>query len=312
MHYPVSAVSEIAFMNLKFVGVNQKDVFFQDVVTSVVMKDTDLERIYDVLEVTKGRIIRILTSKFPKYFAVLTRVREEVKSIGPDGGKVLLLHEPRLRATFPKNALYKKIKVGLQVQSLKPELVQAAFGRSVEVSKMIAVEPRKRKFHQPIFVSIPLPCNPSKINPSTSIRLLCSVTGATEKAAWADLTGTTPLEVCKDVVHFSTKVSAIFWILVIHDKQRDPESALLMANKLYEESILIPYLARFSIFYRENFPKAWVNTIRIYCMTDDKAEKVIKSLQGFRPLAISGDIEVPHTSSISVKLSGNVIQVSNS
>jgi len=282
---------------------------YQDVVTSVVMKDSDLERIYDVLEVTKGRIIRILTSKFPKYFAVLTRVREEVKSIGPDGGKVLLLHEPRLRATFPKNALYKKIKVGLQVQSLKPELVQAAFGRSVEVSKMIAVEPRKRKFHQPIFVSIPLPCNPSKINPSTSIRLLCSVTGATDKAAWADLTGTTPLELCKDVVHFSTKVSAIFWILVIHDKQRDPESALLMANKLYEESILIPYLARFSIFYRENFPKAWVNTIRIYCMTDDKAEKVIKSLQGFRPLAISGDIKVPHTSSISVKLSGNVIQL---
>eukprot|EP00092_Neocalanus_flemingeri_P032913 GFUD01035795.1.p1 GENE.GFUD01035795.1~~GFUD01035795.1.p1 ORF type:complete len:2735 (+),score=766.32 GFUD01035795.1:100-8304(+) len=282
---------------------------YQDVVTSVVMKDSDLERIYDVLEVTKGRVIRILTSKFPKYFSVLTRVREEVKSVGPDGGKVVLLHEPRLRATFPKNALYKKIKVGLQVQSLKPEIVQAAFGRSVEVSKMIAVEPRKRKFHQPIFISIPLPCSPSKINSSTSIRLLCSVTGATDKAVWADLTGTTPLELCKDVVHFSTKVSAIFWLVVIHDKQRDPESALTLASRLYEESILIPYLARFSIFYRENFPRAWVNTIRVYCMTDDKAEKVIKSLQGFRPLAISGDVEVSHTSSIAVRLSGNVIQL---
>ena len=39
---------------------------------------------------------------------------------------------------------------------------------------MVAVEPRKRKFHQPIFVSIPLPCNPSKINENTNIRLLCS------------------------------------------------------------------------------------------------------------------------------------------
>ena len=94
--------------------------------------------------------------------------------MGPDGGKVVLPQEPRLRATFPKNALYKKIKVGLQVQSLRPELVQAAFGRSVEVSKMIALEPRKRKFHQPIFMSIPLPCNPSKINENTNIRLLCS------------------------------------------------------------------------------------------------------------------------------------------
>ena len=250
---------------------------YQDVVTSVVTKnDDDLERIYDVLEVSKGRVIRILTSVFPRYFAVITRVREEVKSVGPDGGKVVLPQEPKLRATFPKNALYKKIKVGLQVQSLRPEIVQAAFGRSVEVSKMIAVEPRKRKFHQPIFVSIPLPCSPSKVTDNTDIRLLCSVTGPTEKASWQDMTDSTPLELCKDVVHFSTKVSALFWILVIHDKQREPESALTLANRLYEESILIPYLARFSVFYRENFPRAWMHTIRVYCMTDDKAEKVIR------------------------------------
>ena len=50
---------------------------FQDVVTSVVMKDDDLERIYDVLEVTKGRVIRILTSVFPRYFAVITREEME-------------------------------------------------------------------------------------------------------------------------------------------------------------------------------------------------------------------------------------------
>jgi ankyrin len=61
-------------------------------------------------------------------------------------------------------------------------LVQAAFGRSVEVSRIVAVEPRKRKFHQPIFVSIPLPCPASKINnQGCSLRLLCSVTGSTEK-----------------------------------------------------------------------------------------------------------------------------------
>ena len=60
--------------------------------------------------------------------------------------------------------------------------LQAAFGRSVEVSRIVAVEPRKRKFHQPIFVSIPLPCPASKINnPACSLRLLCSVTGSTEK-----------------------------------------------------------------------------------------------------------------------------------
>ena len=46
-----------------------------------------------------------------------------------------------------------------------------------------------------------------------------------------------------------------------------------------QESILIPYLARFSVFYRENFPRAWMNTIRVYCMTDDKAEKTIRYME---------------------------------
>ena len=72
---------------------------------------------------------------------------------------------------------------------------------------MVAVEPRKRKFHQPIFVSIPLPVSCSKVSSNTTVRLLCSVTGATERAAWADMTDSTPVEVCKDVVHFSTKVN---------------------------------------------------------------------------------------------------------
>ena len=40
------------------------------------------------------------------------------------------------------------------------------------------------------------------------------------QADWEDMTGSTPLEVNKDVVHFTTKVSALFWILVIHDQQR--------------------------------------------------------------------------------------------
>merc|ERR1719400_1367150 len=269
--------------------VNSGEIY-QDVVTSVKVEDHPLERIYDVLEVSPGRIIRILTSIFPKYFAIISRVREDVRTVGQDGGKVALDIEPRLRATLPKNAVKKKIKVGLQTQSIPPELVKAAFGRSVEVSRMVAVEPRKRKFHEPIFVSIPLPCLP-------------------EKATWQDVTGSTPLELCKDVVHFSTKVSGIFWLLVIHDKQREPESALTLANRLYEEAILVPYQARLSVFCRENFPRAWIHTIRIYCMTDDKAEKVIQSLHGFRPLVISGDVEITHSSPIAVRLGGNLMQL---
>ena len=70
--------------------------------TSVKVEDHPLERIYDVLEVgseqkvilnvfsqvSPGRIIRILTSVFPKYFAIISRVREDVRTVGQDGGKV--------------------------------------------------------------------------------------------------------------------------------------------------------------------------------------------------------------------------------
>ena len=44
-------------------------------------------------------------------------------------------------------------------------------------------------------------------------------------------------------------------------------------------------------------------------MTDDKAEKVIQSLHGFRPLVISGDVEITHSSPIAVRLGGNLMQL---
>ena len=43
------------------------------------------------MKVSPGRIIRILTSVFPKYFAIISRVREEVRSVGQEGGKVIYL-----------------------------------------------------------------------------------------------------------------------------------------------------------------------------------------------------------------------------
>jgi hypothetical protein len=52
-------------------------------VSSVVSSESpgDLERVYDVLEVKRGRVVRVLTCLFPKYFAVVTRVRQEVRSM---------------------------------------------------------------------------------------------------------------------------------------------------------------------------------------------------------------------------------------
>lgn len=62
-----------------------------------------------------GRITRIVTSEFPQYFAVVTRIKQEVHIIGSEGGILMSSVENQVQAVFPPNALTKKIKVGLQV-----------------------------------------------------------------------------------------------------------------------------------------------------------------------------------------------------
>ena len=69
-----------------------------------------------------SRITRILTEDFPQYFAVITRLRQEVHAIGPEGGTVSSCVVPQVQAIFPPNALTKKIRVGLQV-SLVPNSI---------------------------------------------------------------------------------------------------------------------------------------------------------------------------------------------
>ncbi|KAF4523418.1 hypothetical protein B566_EDAN007890, partial [Ephemera danica] len=48
------------------------------------------------------------------YFAIVSRVRQEVHAIGPEGGMVSSSVVPQVQAVFPQGALTKKIKVGLQ------------------------------------------------------------------------------------------------------------------------------------------------------------------------------------------------------
>lgn len=72
----------------------------------------DLNQIEDL---HTSRITRILTNDFPHYFAVVSRVRQEIHAIGPDGGTVSSSAVPQVQAVFPPNALTKKIRVGLQV-----------------------------------------------------------------------------------------------------------------------------------------------------------------------------------------------------
>ena len=62
------------------------------------------------------RVSRILTTEFPQYFAIVTRVRQEVSSIGTESAMLSSTVVPQVQAVFPDGALTKKIKVGLQVR----------------------------------------------------------------------------------------------------------------------------------------------------------------------------------------------------
>lgn len=76
---------------------------------------TELSQLEDL---HTNRITRILTNDFPHYFAVVSRIRQEVHAIGPEGGTVSSSAVPLVQAVFPPNALTKKIRVGLQVKCL--------------------------------------------------------------------------------------------------------------------------------------------------------------------------------------------------
>lgn len=72
----------------------------------------------------------------------------------------------------------------LQAQAIDPELVSKLLGHGVAVSPIVTVEPRRRKFHKAITLSMPAPkahsqgmINQYQGSLNTTLRLLCSITG---------------------------------------------------------------------------------------------------------------------------------------
>lgn len=55
----------------------------------VLNESFDAEELSQLDDLHTSRITRILTNDFPMYFAVVTRVRQEVHCVGPEGGVIL-------------------------------------------------------------------------------------------------------------------------------------------------------------------------------------------------------------------------------
>ncbi|KAM6221045.1 LOW QUALITY PROTEIN: ankyrin-1 [Rhynchocyon petersi] len=267
------------------------------------------EELGSLEELEKKRVCRIITTDFPLYFVIMSRLCQDYDTIGPEGGSLKSKLVPLVQATFPENAVTKRVKLALQAQPVPDELVTKLLGNQATFSPIVTVEPRRRKFHRPIGLRIPLPPswtdNPrdSGEGDTTSLRLLCSVIGGTDQAQWEDITGTTKLVYANECANFTTNVSARFWL---SDCPRTAE-AVNFATLLYKELTAVPYMAKFVIFAKMNDPRE--GRLRCYCMTDDKVDKTLEQHENFIEVARSRDIEVLEGMPLFAELSGNLVPV---
>ncbi|XP_077095446.1 uncharacterized protein ank3a isoform X5 [Siphateles boraxobius] len=271
------------------------------------------EEMDSLAELEKKRICRIITKDFPQYFAVVSRIKQESDHMGPEGGVLSSEAVPMVKAAFPHGALTKKIRVGLQAQPVPEDMVWTITGNRASFSPIVTVEPRRRKFHKPITMTIPVPprckeavANGRKGEPAPCLRLLCSITGGTSPAQWEDITGTTPLSFVTDCVSFTTNVSARFWLA---DCQQICETVGL-ASQLYRELICVPYLAKFVVFAKMIDPVE--SRLRCFCMTDDKVDKTLEQQENFEEVARSKDIEILEGKPIHVDFYGNISPLAKS
>lgn len=174
--------------------------------------------------------LTLYLDSFPNYFAIISRVKQEIFIIGPAGGRLvndnLVKQQQQIKsgelelqngldseattpndenaapdmvveAHFPENALTKNIRVGLQVRDTKIET-----NREIEnllnfhTSPVVTIEPRRRKFHKAITLVIPIliPAEEVKAFSIKHLHLFCSITGGHHNSQWEDVTGSTPLQ----------------------------------------------------------------------------------------------------------------------
>ncbi|KAM8878523.1 ankyrin-2 isoform 3-T3 [Spinachia spinachia] len=261
-------------------------------------------------ELEKKRICRIITRDFPQYFAVVSRIKQDSHLIGPEGGVLSSTLVPQVQAVFPEGALTKKIRVGLQAQPIEVEVVRKILGNKATFSSIVTLEPRRRKFHKPITMTLPIPNSDGSSGVysggTPTLRLLCSITGGTTPAQWEDITGSTPLTFVNQCVSFTTNVSARFWLIDC----RQIQESVSFGSQLYREIICVPYMAKFVIFAKTLDPIE--ARLRCFCMTDDKMDKTLEQQENFTEVARSRDVEVLEGKPIFADCFGNLVPLTKS
>uniref|UniRef100_A0A8C4RAC8 ZU5 domain-containing protein n=1 Tax=Eptatretus burgeri TaxID=7764 RepID=A0A8C4RAC8_EPTBU len=221
--------------------------------------DAEMDSILDALGLERnpmmGRVVRVAARTLPRYIAIVSRLAQEGGFVPPMGGKLLSSMEKSVSAEIPEGAVTKPVRLGLQVMPVSPELVRSLGGNDISFGPVVTLEPRRRKFHRPISLSLPLPLPPEgrgdterRPPQKKDIHLLCSIAGGSMPAQWEDVTATTPLHMddLKKQISFSSSISARFWPVLVSG----PGDPLPLASRLYSQLLHVPYLARFVLHTR--------------------------------------------------------------
>ncbi|RVE65642.1 hypothetical protein OJAV_G00118420 [Oryzias javanicus] len=248
--------------------------------------DEDLE---SQEELEKKRIRRIISTDFPLYFAVVSRIQQESDLIGPEGGRLTSKLVPHVEAIFPETAVTKRVRLGLQAQPIPDELLTRQLGNQATFSPVVTIEPRRRKFHRPIGLRIPLP--PSwRESPRDAGEGDHQLTAPLQRHRW----------------NSSSSVGGHHW-----NHQADVCSQLCQFYHQRVCKILelmaVPYMAKFVIFAKMN--EARKGRLRCYCMTDDKMDKTLELHENFSEVARSRDIELMEGMPLHLECSGNLVPI---
>ena len=71
--------------------------------------------------------------------------------------ETFILYQSFLYRTFFSRALTKAIDIALSVQRIEDEVIEEILVQGGAVSPIVTIEPRRRKFHKAITVTMPLP-----------------------------------------------------------------------------------------------------------------------------------------------------------
>jgi len=100
------------------VSVVNLNLVCSDVVRRVLFITCNVSDLESAEDLYQRRVTRILTNDFPVYFALVTRIRQETKLIGMEGGLISSTVVPQVQAMFPDGAIQKSIRVGVQVTDM--------------------------------------------------------------------------------------------------------------------------------------------------------------------------------------------------